>query len=251
MNKPASAEFEAMMLLYSELDRLGPGDDETSRNILKNLPELPNAPNIADLGCGTGHASLMLAKWFNAPVRAVDLSPQFLATLVKKAKTIGIGHFIQPIEADMGKLDWPVGGLDLLWSEGAAYNLTFRGALESWRPLLAMGGIAVISECCWHNDKPAREIADFWNIAYPAMETETGNCRIAVDCGFKVFDQLRLPKHGWWENYYQPLMARIDELRIDATPAMMGVIEETMEEIELFRGFGDDYGYTFYILQVE
>jgi len=151
----------------------------------------------------------------------------------------------------MSKLDWPAGALDLLWSEGAAYNLTFRGALECWRPLLANGGIAVISECCWHSDNPGKEITEFWNLAYPAMETEAGNYRIALDCGYMILDQLRLPKRGWWENCYVPLMTRIDDLRGDATPAMSGVIDETKEEIDLFRRYGDDYGYTFYIMQAE
>ncbi|MCF6320375.1 MAG: class I SAM-dependent methyltransferase [Rhizobiaceae bacterium] len=251
MSKPPSAEFEAMMLLYAELDRLGPGDDETSRNILKNLPDFPENPNIADLGCGTGHASLMLAELLDAPVRAVELSPQFLATLTKKAAASNLSHLILPIEADMSKLDWVDGELALLWSEGAAYNLTFRGALECWRPLLAKGGLAVISECCWHSDKPALEIVSFWKNAYPAMGTEDQNHQLALDCGYKALDQVRMPQRGWLENYYAPLMARMDELRTDATSAMQAVMKETVEEIELYHRYSDDYGYTFYILQAQ
>ena len=53
---------------------------------------------------------------------------------------------VETIECDMGSLDWKPETIDLLWSEGAAYNLTFEGALKTWRSLMAANGIAVISE---------------------------------------------------------------------------------------------------------
>jgi len=57
----------------------------------------------------------------------------------------------------MANLDWESGTIDLLWSEGAAYNITFEGTLDAWRPLMAVNGIAVISEMNYlSNDVPDR-----------------------------------------------------------------------------------------------
>jgi serine/threonine-protein kinase HipA len=36
--------------------------------------------------------------------------------------------------------------IDLLWSEGAAYNIGFPNALETWRPAIAPHGFLVVSE---------------------------------------------------------------------------------------------------------
>lgn len=44
---------------------------------------------------------------------------------------------MRTVRADFAALGWPAGALDLLWSQRAAYHLTFAGALRAWRPLPA------------------------------------------------------------------------------------------------------------------
>ncbi len=242
-------ELDALIALHQGLDRQGPGDEPLAREILASLPPLPNNPRIADLGCGAGSASLLLARWFDAPVAAVDLSADFLADLRARAEQAGLSRLITAIKADMGALDWPAGSLDLIWSEGAAYNLTFRGALEAWRPLLADGGLAVISEIGWFTDNPPRNAAEYWRAAYPAMATEEANRRHAETTGFAVLDIRRIPAQSWWTSYYDPLRARIEAIRAGAYPAMARVIAETETEIELFARYSDAYGYSFYVLR--
>jgi SAM-dependent methyltransferase len=242
------AEFQALITLHRGLDRQGPGDEALARDILAHLPPLPNPPRIADLGCGSGAASVLLARWFDAPVTAVDLVPRFLDDLRERSQRAGCNHLVEPLEADMGNLDWPAESIDLLWSEGAAYNLTFRGALETWRPLLSRQGVAVISEITWRTEHPREEAASYWGKAYPAMATEEQNREHAREAGFAVVATRPLPSRAWWTSYYDPLLQRIDTIGNEATPALAGVIAETLREIDLFRRFSDDYGYTFYIL---
>lgn len=239
----------ALIALHAGLDRLGPGDDAFTQLILSKLPELPNPSRIADLGCGSGAGALALAAHFHAPVKAVDLSAAFLEQLRERATAQGLGHLIETIEGDIGNLGWPKDSLDLLWSEGAAYNLTFSGALEAWRPLLAPGGVAVISELSWTAENLPTPARDYWQTAYPAIGSEAVNCARAVEAGFAVLGMHRLPSSAWWDNYYGPLRQRIESLRPGATPVMQAVILETEEEMELFRNYSDFYGYTFYLLQ--
>ena len=239
----------AMTLLYGGIDRQGPGDDTFTINLLKRLPLLPPNSRIADLGCGTGAGSLLLARFYDAEILCVDLSQGFLSTLERKAKAAGLSHLVKPMKADMGALGLPVGSLDLLWSEGAAYNLTFQGALECWRPLLAKGGIAVISEMNWFGKERPASGGQFWSDAYPAMTSEAEIQKLSREQGFEVLFTERLPEQAWWQNYYDPLLAHADKLEADAPPALAEVIREARQETDEFHKDSDFFGYTFYVLK--
>lgn len=205
----------------------------------------------ARCGFGLWRRGRVLAsgRYFGVPVTAVDLSRAFLDQLESGAIHRGLEHLIRVVEADMGALDWPAGSVDLLWSEGAAYHLTFAGALETWRPLLAPGGVAVISELSWFTDAPSSAARAFWGAAYPTMASEEANAQIAVRSGYEVLSVKRLPQEAWWAYYYGPLQSRIEALRGTTDPVMLGVIRETEVEMALFRAHTTDYGYTFYILR--
>ena len=243
------SQIAALIELHRGLERLGPGDAAFSRRILAELPRLPANPGIADLGCGTGAGALLLAEWFGTPVRAVDLSRTLLDELEARAPQRGLAHLVEPIEADIGRLDWPAGSIDLLWSEGAAYNLGFATALRRWRPLLAPGGVAVISELSWFGDDIPAPARTYWAQACPGIGSEAENVAHAGAEGFEVLGVRRLPAAAWWDNYYGPLQARIDALRGQADVAMQAVIRETEAEMALFRDYSDVYGYSFYLLR--
>jgi SAM-dependent methyltransferase len=243
------AHLAALIELHRGLDRLGPGDEAFSRRILASLPALPDQPLIADLGCGAGASALLLAAWFEAPVRAVDLARAFLDRLEERAQAQGLSHLVTAIEADIGALDWPSGSIDLLWSEGAAYNLGFERALHTWGPLLAPGGIAVISELSWFTEDAPAAARAYWTQAYPEMGSEAGNMARAFRAGLEVLGVDRLPTEAWWANYYGPLQRRMATLGEHADQAMEETIAETELEMSMLRRYGDVYGYSFYILR--
>ena len=243
------AQIAALIELHRGLERLGPGDAAFSRRILAELPHLPADPRIADLGCGAGAGALLLAEWFGTPVRAVDLSREFLDELEARAQWRGLAQLVEPIEADIGQLDWPAGSIDLLWSEGAAYNLGFATALRRWRPLLAPGGVAVISELSWFGDDIPAPARTYWAQACPGIGSEAENIARAGVEGFEVLGVRRLPAAAWWDNYYGPLEARIDAVRARADVVMQAVIRETEAEMALFRDHSEAYGYAFYVLR--
>lgn len=239
----------ALIELHAGLPRQGPGDPRFTRRMLHRLPKLPANPRVADLGCGSGAAALALASALKTPVTAVDLSSAFLDELRRRVEHSRLADLVLPVQADMGTLAWPAGSLDLLWSEGAAYHLTFEGALRTWRPLLAEGGFAVISELTLYADPLPGEVREFWNAAYPTAGSEADNACHAEAAGYEVLGIDRLPQYAWWENYYYPLERRIAEIRPTASPVMQCVIAETEAEIDLFRRFGETYGYSFYLLR--
>ena len=243
--------IKALIELHTGLERQGPGDADFSRYIIGQLPGLPDKPRIADLGCGAGAGSLILAEHFHCRVKAVDFSRNFLDQLAARARQAGLEEYIEIIECDFANLGWDKACLDLIWSEGAAYNLTFAGALETWRPLLADHGIAVISEMNYFTDSVPAALSQYMQNVYPAINSEAENIKIIGASGFEVLGVHRLPTSAWWDNYYDPLGEKIERLKDHADPTMQLVISETEEEMRYFTEFHEQYGYTCFIMQAD
>ena len=239
--------IQALIDLHRGLARQGPGDARVSRQILAELPTMPAKPRIVDLGCGAGAGAMLLAEYFDAPVTAVDLAQPFLDDMMQRAGARGLADRVHPLACDFADLPLAPGSVDLLWSEGAAYNLTFAGALEKWRPLLAPRGVAGISELSWFTDDIPDEPRRYWEAAYPAMADEATNIAHAHAAGFDVLGTRRLPAQAWWDHYYNPLLERMAALS-DPDATMQAVIAEVQAEIDLFRQYRACYGYTFYVL---
>ncbi|MCK5880883.1 MAG: class I SAM-dependent methyltransferase [Sinobacterium sp.] len=251
------AYIEAMIELHTGLERQGPGDAAFSKKIISEiLGELPESVKAIDLGCGTGGATLLLAELLSGSVQAVDFSTAFIATLKDNlvGKTLS-AEVVASAEnfSQLSNAQFPRGSYDLLWSEGAAYILGFSAALKTWRPLLKEGGIAVISEMSWFTQTPSNDVNEFWTNAYPSMATEEDNIEIAKQHGFEVLKTVRLPAKAWWDNYYNPLLQRMQQLRLNvgmnADQVLFDVLDDTDTEIDLFSRFSDEYGYTFYVLK--
>ncbi|MCU7933533.1 MAG: class I SAM-dependent methyltransferase [Candidatus Thiodiazotropha sp. (ex Dulcina madagascariensis)] len=241
--------IQALIKLHRGLERQGPGDINYSNYILSQISDLPTNPRIADIGCGAGAGALFLADRFKSKVRAVDFSREFLDELEDRAKQRGLEHLIETIECDMGSLDWEPESIDLLWSEGAAYNLTFEGALKAWRPLMAANGIAVISEMNYFTSEVPEPVRVYMQNAYPTIGTESENAGHVNSSGFEILGIHRLPSKAWWDNYYGPLRENMNSLKHSEESIMQSVINETEEEMKLFEEHEKYYGYSFYIMK--
>lgn len=244
-----SPYLKALIKLHRGLKRLGPGDTDFSKQILKQLPALPANPRVADIGCGTGAGTLLLAEKYHVRVKAVDFSADFLKELQKRAKQQGLENLIEIIHADMGQLNWPPASLDLLWSEGAAYNIGFACALRRWRPWLAVNGLAVLSEMNYFTTQPPKVVSQYMKSAYPGIRNESQNRDLIKASGFKLLGVFRLPSQAWWNNYYRPLSENIRKCKKSNDSVMQAVINESQEEMQFFEKHHQDYGYSFYLMQ--
>ena len=222
--KEQSRYIRVLIELHQGLERQGPGDADYSKFIISQLPELPENLRIADIGCGSGAGTLILAEEFKSKVLAVDFSQEFLDELEIRAGQCGIKHLVETIKCDMGNLDFEKGSIDLLWSEGAAYNITFEGALKAWRPLIAFKGIAVISEMNYFSNKIPEPLNIYMQNAYPAIKTESENHDIINSSSFEILGIHRLPSEAWWSNYYDPLRKNIENIKNSDDTIVQSVI---------------------------
>ena len=90
--------------LHSGLPREGPGDDESTLRALSMCTELPDRPDILDVGCGPGMQTLALLGATNGTMTAVDYYQQFLDQLAENAHAVGIGERLRIVRADMNDL---------------------------------------------------------------------------------------------------------------------------------------------------
>ncbi|HTU26183.1 MAG TPA: class I SAM-dependent methyltransferase [Pirellulales bacterium] len=240
---------ETTAILHSGLPREGPGSDASTREALRRLPPLPEEPVVLDLGCGPGRQSLVLARVLRVKVTAIDIHQPYLDQLSRSAEAERLAQFIEPCRADIGSLDIPDGSVDLVWSEGAAYIMGFQESLRRWRRLLKPAGLVAVTELCWLTDDPPDEPPAFWQRSYPAMATTSENCRRARSAGLDVLGRFTLPESDWWDEYYNPLLRRIAELRPSANALLADHLDQSEQEIELFRRHSGAYGYVFFLLR--
>ena len=139
--------------------------------------------------------------------------------------------------------------VDLLWSEGAAYNIGFSNALTTWASTMASGGLAVISELSWLTNQAPDAVQDFFRLGYPGMQPVEQNIAAAERAGYKVLGTHTLPRHAWVDGYYDVLEPRAKVLLGHSDRSVGDFAAETIKEIEMFECSEGSYGYVFYILQ--
>ncbi|HXV91692.1 MAG TPA: methyltransferase domain-containing protein, partial [Pseudonocardia sp.] len=113
--------------VHDGLPRQAPGSEATVRLLLGIAGPLPARPRVVDIGCGTGPASMQLARERGADVVAVDTHAPFLARLRTGVAEEGLR--VLPVRASMTDLPLADGAADLLWAEGSAYVMGVDAAL--------------------------------------------------------------------------------------------------------------------------
>jgi SAM-dependent methyltransferase len=243
--------IELLVALHDGLPRQGPGTRAATLRALAMCAHLPPRPALLDVGCGSGAATLDLARATLGPVTGVDLMPTFVDALRARAAAEGLGDRVVAAVADMNDLPFADASFDAVWSEGAIYQMGFDHGLAAWRRLVRPGGYVVVSELSWLTDARPAEIAAWWAAEYPAMRSADENAAAAAGLGYEVVGRLTLPRVGWTEDYYGPLAARLGPF-LAARPGdadAAAVVEATRREMDLYDRFGDVYGYVFYALR--
>ncbi len=236
--------------IHYGLPREAPGDVEATVRALRLMRDLPATPHILDLGCGPGGQTITLARNSDALITAVDTRQEFLDELCRRAAQAGVSERIHPVQASMMDLHFDE-SFDAIWSEGAIYIMGFEQGLRAWRSLLKPGGYIAVTELSWLKPDPPQEVRDFWGEGYPGMESIEGNLQRIQAAGCTLIDHFTLPESAWWEPYYNPMAARVAELRgkYRGDPAAQQALDTELTEIEMYRKYSAWYGYVFYVVR--
>jgi len=235
-------------LLFGGMEKLGPGSNVDTLHVLHLLPKRAFRV-VIDAGCGTGRQTIALAQELGTVIQAVDTHRPFLNDLARRAKEARVEQLVQTHCLDMNEIPQVFSNIDLLWSEGAAYNIGFSNALSIWAPAVALGGFVVVSELCWIKEKAPDKVRDFFQTGYPDMRSARENIVIAERAGYRVLATHMLPPDAWIDGYYDVLQPRALRLLEHPDAAVRDFAAETIREIEIFGTAEQSYGYVFYVLQ--
>jgi SAM-dependent methyltransferase len=111
------------------------------------LPIAAERSRIADLGCGTGTLSLLLASAGRSVV-GVDFSTRMVSRARQKAA--GVGADAEFVVGDAADPPLAMAAYDLVLSRHVLWAMPDRGAaLDRWIALLAPGGVLALVEGQW------------------------------------------------------------------------------------------------------
>lgn len=243
-------DFSLLIDLHKDAERQGPGSDAMTDKALRLAGLNQQTPlEILDIGCGTGASALVLAGNLDAHITAVDFLPDFLEVLETRARETGVADKITTVCCSMDELPFAEGQFDVIWSEGAIYNIGFAKGVSAWRRFLKPGGLLAASEITWLTAERPQELQYYWNNAYPEIDTASAKIGVLEQSGYLPLGYFPLPGACWLEHYYTPMQSRFEDFlaRHGHSEDAAAVVEEEKNEIELYRKFRAFYSYGFYL----
>ena len=245
-------DFDSQLICeyYSNFERQGVGSPEMTIKALNFINNLTQKSKIADIGCGTGGQTMVLAQNTVANITGVDLLPRFIDIFNENARKLHLEERVNGIVASMDDLPFENGEYDLIWSEGAIYNIGFERGLKEWLKFLKKGGYIAVSDASWFTKKRPSEVENFWKeVGYPGISTISENVNSMEESGYMPVGVFTLPESCWLENFYK-LQAPVQEKFLKMYKGNKTVeefIALERHEAQIYEKYKEYYGYVFYI----
>ena len=243
-------DYQLLIDLHKRAKRQGPGgDEETKKAIDLALLDSSTPLRIADIGCGTGSSTILLARLLNAQITAVDFLPDFLEELRINAQNKGLTKKINPLACSMEKLKFNDEEYDVVWSEGAIYNMGFENGIRNWKRFLKINGLLIISEITWLTGERPFELQNDWENEYPEIDTASAKIRILENNNYSPISYFFLPENCWLDNYYGPMQNSFTDFlkRNNNSEEAQAIVNAEKKEIALYEKYKKYFSYGVYI----
>jgi len=233
---------------FSSTERQGPGNSEETLKALSFIDGLTENSKIADIGCGTGGQTMKLGQHTSCEIIGIDIWPDFIDKFNQNALAQNLQNRVKGIVGNMESLPFQEEELDLIWSEGAIYNIGFERGLNEWKKYLKKGGYIAVTENTWFSDERPSEIQEFWQKTYPEIDTIPHKVAQMQKAGYLPIATYILPE-SIWTDYYS-ITKKLQEVFLEKYKGNKTVEEFVASqryEAELYDKYKEYYGYVFYI----
>ena len=233
---------------FSNTERQGPGNTEETLKALNFIPGLTEKSKIADIGCGTGGQSMTLGRNTPCEIIGIDVWQDFIRTFNQNSLDQDLQDRVKGIVGNMEDLPFQEEELDLIWSEGSIYNIGFERGLNEWRKFLKMGGYIAVTENTWFREERPDEIQEFWQKAYPEIDTISNKVAQMQKAGYLPIATYMLPE-TIWTDYYTRQALNIDSFvkNHKGSKTVEEFAASQRYEAELYYKYKEYYGYMFFI----
>lgn len=242
-------DFNLICEYFSNVERQGPGSPEMTLKALSFINNLNKQSKIVDLGCGTGGQTMVLAQHTEGKVIGLDLFADFIDRFNENAVSLNLQNRVQGIVGSMDKLPFEPEELDLIWSEGAIYNIGFERGINEWKQYLKSGGYIAVTEATWFTEERPSEINNFWVEAYPEIDTIPVKLSQLQKAGYFPVAMFCLPESCWTENFFEPQI-RAQEIFLKkhaSNKLAFELVSNLRHELRMYEQYKSFYGYVFYI----
>ncbi len=192
---------------------------------------------------------MVLAKHIPGNITGVDLFPKFINLFNQNASRLKLQDRVKGIVQNMDNLPFQENELDLIWSEGAIYNIGFERGLKEWRKFLKPEGYIAVSEASWFTNERPAEIEEFWQDAYPGIDTISNKVAQMEDAGYMPVASFILPENCWTKNFYEPHSSadKVFLKKHAGDKSAKDFITNQRHEMKLYYKYKAFYGYVFYV----
>jgi len=125
-------EFEDSLIweYFSQVERQGPGSPEITLKALSFIDNLTDKSIITDIGCGTGGQTMVLAQNVQGTITGIDIYAEFINRFNANVNKLNLQDRVKGIVGSMDNLPFCDEEFDLIWSEGAIYNIGFERGIN-------------------------------------------------------------------------------------------------------------------------
>ena len=150
---------------------------------------------------------------------------------------------------DMRELALAESSFDLIWPEGALYNIGIPRALSICAGLLRKGGYLVFTDAVWCIANPPDAIKAIFESDYPTMGTVADLVSLIESSPFELLNHFPLPPEAWWDDFYTPMERIIEEFlgKYADDPEALEILKQLALEPAAHRKNSDYYNYEFFI----
>jgi SAM-dependent methyltransferase len=230
------------------LERQGPGSSEMTIKALSFLGNLNDITRIADMGCGTGGQTMVLAQNINGNITGIDICPEFIEVLNHNAKKQNLQR-VNGIVGSIEELSFQREEFDLIWSEGVIDVIGFEKGLTYWNSFLKSNGYIAVTCPSWLTDERPDVISKFWSDAGSGLDTIGHNISIMQKSGYSFVAAFAIPEKCWTDNYFNPREEAEKAILVKyaGNKSVEDYVESSKYEVELYSKYKQNYGSVFYI----